>query len=122
MSRLEHLPALALVRRDAFSNDQWSMSGAQLLTAHYPGPEDYFSRDPSQQVLARRCRGERWLTLDESLAWFPRDQFDHVWLINPPPYDPALTAGLEPVWRNGRSALFRVVDRRRPVQRQEEAE
>ena len=43
-TRLEHLPALALVRRDAFSNDQWSMSGAQLLTARYPD---------AQLVLAR---------------------------------------------------------------------
>jgi hypothetical protein len=122
MSRLEHLPALALVRRDAFSNDQWSMSGAQLLTARYPRPNDWFSRDPSQQVLARRCRNERWLTLDESLAWFPRDRFSHVWLINPPPFDPALAAGLEPVWRSGRSVLYRVADRRPRASAQEEAE
>jgi hypothetical protein len=111
MSRVEHLPAFGLVRRDAFSNDQWSMSGAQLLTAQYPGPDNWFSRDPSQQVLARKCRGERWLTIDQSLAFFPRDKFDHVWLINVPAYDPALTKGLEPVWRNGSSALFRVADR-----------
>ena len=109
MTRLEHLPALALIRRDAFSNDQWSMSGAQLLTAHYPA-NDYFSRDPSQQVLGRRCRGERWLTLDQSLALFPRDKFDHVWLIAPPPFDPALARGLQPVWRSGTSLLYRVVD------------
>ncbi|HEY7809470.1 MAG TPA: hypothetical protein VIA98_03710 [Allosphingosinicella sp.] len=122
MSRLEHLPALALVRRDAFSNDQWSMSGAQLLTARYPSPDHWFSRDPSQQVLARHCRGERWLTLDESLAMFPRDKFDHVWLINPPPYDPALTSGLQEVWRSGRSVLYRVADRRPLAPAQEEAQ
>jgi hypothetical protein len=98
------------------------MSGAQLLTARYPGPTDWFSRDPSQQVLGRHCRGERWLTLNQSLAWFPRDRFDHVWLINPPPFDPALTAGLEPVWRSGTSALFRVADRRPPAARQEEVQ
>ncbi|HEX8578996.1 MAG TPA: hypothetical protein VF655_05305, partial [Allosphingosinicella sp.] len=120
MSRLEHLPALALVRRDAFSNDQWSMSGAQLLTARYPSPNHWFSRDPSQQVLARHCRGERWLTLDESLAMFPRGKFDHVWLINPPPYDPALTNGLQEVWRSGQSVLYRVADRRPLAPAQEE--
>jgi hypothetical protein len=122
MSRLEHLPALALVRRDAFSNDQWSMSGAQLLTAHYPSANNWFSRDPSQQVLGRRCRGERWLTLNEALASFPRDKFDHVWLISPPAHDPALTAGLQPVWRSGSSVLFRVADRRPLPMPQEEAE
>ena len=42
-TRLEHLPAIALVRRDAFSNDQWSMSGAQLLTARYPATNNWFS-------------------------------------------------------------------------------
>ena len=109
MQRLEHLPALALVRRDAFSNDQWSMSGAQLLTAHYPD-DGYFSRDPSQQVLDRPCPGERWLTLDESLARFPRDKFDYVWLINAPRHDPALSRGLRPVWQSGASVLYRVTD------------
>jgi hypothetical protein len=117
MTRLEHLPAIALVRRDAFSNDQWSMSGAQLLTARYPD-DGWFSRDPSQQVLARPCRGERWLTLDQSLAIFPRDKFDYVWLIQPPPHDPALAQGLRPVWQRGTSVLYRVADPR-PLEFQE---
>lgn len=111
MSRLEHLPALALVRRDAFSNDQWSMSGAQLLTARYPD-DGWFSRDPSQQVLARPCGAERWLTLDQSLILFPRDKFDYVWLLSPPRPDPALLRGLQPVWQSGASVLYRVVDKR----------
>ncbi|HEY0112250.1 MAG TPA: hypothetical protein VGB59_03765 [Allosphingosinicella sp.] len=110
MTRLEHLPALALVRRNAFSNDQWSMGGAQLLAARYPD-DGWFSRDPSQQVLGRRCRGERWLTLDESLRLLPRDKFDHVWLIRPPPFDPASAQGLQPIWRSGTSVLYRVTDR-----------
>ncbi|HEX9964258.1 MAG TPA: hypothetical protein VGB04_04665 [Allosphingosinicella sp.] len=109
-TRLEHLPAMALVRRDAFSNDQWSMSGAQLLTSRYPARNDWFSLDPSQQVLARPCRGERWLTLDRSLATFPRDKFTHVWLIRPPRPDPALLRGLQPVWQSGTSVLYRVAD------------
>ncbi len=33
-SRLEHLPRL-LERKLTFSNDQWSMASAQLLSAHY---------------------------------------------------------------------------------------
>ena len=111
-TRLEHLPALALVRRNAFSNDQWSMSGAQLLTARYPAPNAWFSRDPSQQVLGRRCRNENWVTLDQSLAAFPRDRFDYVWLISPPPFDPAFAQGLQEVWRSGTSVLYRVADRR----------
>ena len=119
MTRLEHLPALALVRKGAFSNDQWSMSGAQLLTAKYPD-DRWFSRDPSQQVLERPCRGERWLTLDQSLQRLPRGDFDYVWLIQPPAYDPRLVAGMQPVWQNGRSILYRIVDRASPEPRPEE--
>ena len=118
MSRLEHLPALALVRRNAFSNDQWSMEGAQLLTARYPD-NGWYSRDPSQQVVPRRCRGERWLSIEDALRGFPRDAFDYVWLIRPPPYDPQLTAGLKPVWRNGPSVLYQVIDRRPPAAAEE---
>ena len=113
MTRVEHLPAMALVRKSAFSNDQWSMEGAQLLTAVYPD-RGWFTRDPSQQVLGRPCRGERWLTLDQSLREFPRAAFDYVWLIRPPAYDPKLTTGMTPIWRRGTSVLYRVVDRTQP--------
>lgn len=116
MSRLEHLPAIALVRRDAFSNDQWSMPGAQLASATYPAAGGY-RRDPSQIVGARQCRGEIWRSIAASLQGFPRDAFDYVWLIQPPPHDSWLLAGLEPVWQDGTSGLYRVVDRRPPADR-----
>ena len=110
MSRLLHLPGLAISRRQAFSNDQWAMAGAQLLTVRY-WPGWPFTRDASQVVTVRRCRGEVWRTMNLALATFPRTGFDYVWLIQPPPYDPRLTSGLQPVWRSGRSVLYRVVDR-----------
>lgn len=110
MSRLHHLPALALVRREAFSNDQWSMAGAQLVTAIYPA-ETTFRHDPSQFVVAPDCRSAEWRTLDDTLRALPRDSFDYVWLIRPPPHDQRLLAGLTPLWRNGTSALYRVTDR-----------
>ncbi len=107
MSRLEHLPAFALVRRLAYSNDQWSMAGAQMLTPRYR-LAGAFAHDPSQIVTPSRCPGELWRRIDTALAEFPREAFDHVWLIQPPAYDPALERGLTPVWRDGDSALFRV--------------
>ena len=76
----------------------------------------------SQQVLAAPCRGEKWLTLDQSLALLPRAAFDYVWLIRPPPHDPRLTAGMEPVWRSGTSVLYRIVDRSPPPAPAEELE
>ena len=114
MSRLLHLPGLAIVRRGAFSNDQWTMAGAQLLTVRYMAGWP-FIRDPTQVVTRLRCRYEVWRPINVALATFPREAFDYVWLIQPPPYDPSLTRGLHPVWRNGRSVLYRVVDRTPPL-------
>jgi len=107
MTRLHHLPALAIVRREAFSNSQWAMAGAQLLTVRYREGAP-FIQDPSQIVTTRKCRREQWLPVNEALARFPRGAFDYLWMIRPPPYDPALTAGLRPVWRSGSSVLLRV--------------
>jgi hypothetical protein len=107
MHRLDHLPALALVRREAFSNDQWSVPGAQMLQTRYAAAEP-FARDPSQIVRLRDCPINRWRRLDESLRLFPRGAFDYLWLINPPAYDSRLTASLQPVWRGGASILFRI--------------
>jgi len=107
MTRLHHLPALAIVRREAFSNDQWTMAGAQLLSAKERGVR-YFDSDPSQVVIPVGCRSRNWLNIEASLRSFPRHAFDYVWLIDPPPFDPAVAPDLQPVWRSGSSVLYRV--------------
>jgi hypothetical protein len=117
MSRRLHLPAMAIARRHAFSNDQWTMAGAQLLAVRYQAGWPYI-RDPTEVVTSRRCPREVWRTLDTSLATFPRDAFDYVWIMDPPDYDATLTAGLIEVWRDGRSVLYRV-DRSLPAAPQE---
>jgi hypothetical protein len=113
MSRLEHLPAIALVRKHAYSNDQWQMPGGQLLSSRLEGAAGW-RYDPAQQVTKEPCKGEYWRTIDEALRTFPRQAFDYVWLIEPPEYDAALTKGLQPVWRSGSSVLYRVADRTPP--------
>lgn len=107
MSRLLHIPGLAIVRNHAFSNDQWTMAGAQLLHVRYR-PGWPFIRDATQVVTAYRCPHEVWRPIELALEIVPRDAFDYIWLINPPPYDPKLTWGLEPIWRSGTSVLYRV--------------
>jgi hypothetical protein len=106
-SRLEHLPGLAVVRREAFSNDQWVMAGAQLLTVRYPAGGGFVA-DPSQMVIAEVCPGKPWRTLDEALRRIPRDAFDYVWLIAPPRHNPSGLRGMTPVWRDGTSVLYRI--------------
>jgi hypothetical protein len=61
------------------------------------------------------------MTIDQSLAWFPRRAFDYVWLINPPRYDASLAADLRPVWRAGRSVLYKVPEKQPPLAEREAA-
>ncbi|MES2336749.1 MAG: hypothetical protein V4537_01480 [Pseudomonadota bacterium] len=107
MTRLQHIPGMAMVRRLAYTNDQWSMPGAQLLTVKYQ-PARRYAHDPSQIVTSTQCPTEWWRPVSISLVRFPRDAFDYVWLISPPNYDKRLEQGLIPVWRDGTSALFRI--------------
>ncbi len=106
LNRNWHLPAMATVRRTAFSNDQWEMAGAQLLRSRKLDA-GWFRADPSQVVVAGRCRN-KWKTLDWSLANLPRAAFDHVWLIDPPRFDPRRLAGMTLVWSGGANALYRI--------------
>ena len=107
MSRMEHMAALALERRAAFSNDQWSMPGAQLLTVRYAAARG-FSHDPSEIVTPFQCSREWWRPINRALLLFPRDAFDYVWMIRPPSHDQRMLQGLVPVWRSGTSVLYRV--------------
>lgn len=105
--RLEHIAAFAIMRRQAFSNDQWQVSGTSFMTVtkdDAPG----FVADPSQLVTDRQCRGGEWLPVNTALAKLPRAAFDYVWLVDPPRYDVRLTAGMTPVWSNGTDRLYRI--------------
>jgi len=105
--RNSHLGAMVIVRRDGFSNDQWLLEGVNLLDLKYRAA-GYFAADPSQLVRPNHCRDPLHRTIDESLAALPRNDFDYVWLVDVPPYDPALVAGLQPVWRGPGSILYRL--------------
>ncbi len=102
-----HLGAMVIVRRDGFSNDQWLLEGVNLLDLKYRAA-GYFAADPSQLVRPNRCRDPLHRTIDDSLAALPRNDFDYVWLIDVPPYDHSLIAGLQPVWRGPGSILYRL--------------
>jgi hypothetical protein len=99
--RLEHLPGLLIVRREAFSNDQWTIAGSHLLSVKAP-----YRRyvDPSQMV-SQACEG---VSVEAAIASSRLEQFDFVWLIAPPRYDPAVTRGWREVWRSGSSVLFQL--------------
>lgn len=107
--RLEHLGAMAIVRKEAFVNGQWTMPGAQLLSITY-APAKGYAEDPTQVMRPRRCRAPRARSIESSVALFPRDAFDYLWLINAsrdhwPSNDPSLKL----VWNGGeRGALYQI--------------
>jgi hypothetical protein len=103
--RNSHLGAMVIVRRQGFSNDQWLLEGVNLLDLKYRSA-GYFAADPSQLVRPVGCRDWLHRTINQSLASLPRDDFDYVWLIDVPPYDPKTTAGMRVVWRGPGSILY----------------
>jgi hypothetical protein len=106
MLRNGHLGAMVIVRRDGFSNDQWLLEGVNLLDLKYTAA-GYFAADPSQLVRPNHCIDPLHRMIDDSLANLPRHDFDYVWLIDVPPYDPATVADMKPVWRGPGSILYK---------------
>ena len=105
LPRNSHLGAMAIVRRHAFSNDQWAIEGANLLQVKFQdaGP---FMADPSQLVRPAQCPTDRLLSVDQALAAIPRNSFDYLWTIDVPPHDAELLAGMRLLWRGPGSALY----------------
>ena len=103
--RRDHLPAMAIVRRDVFTNEQWDLAGQQLLRIRNPAARPYLA-DPSQLVYPTICAvmGSRF---GEAIRTFPRAGFTHVWTIGFPP-GAAHSPDLQLIWTNGNSALYRV--------------
>lgn len=101
--RFDHLPALAIIRRDAFTNDQWTVDTAQALRVIKPDAGAY-RNDPSQLIYPLYCRREG-SDLQVAVRTFNRAAFDYVWVLK----GSASAADLMPIWSNGHSTLYRVV-------------
>ena len=107
MPRDTHLPAMAIVRRHAFSNDQWTIEGANLLSVRYR-EAGHFIADPSQIVRTPSCASNEVWSTGRALKAIPRDAFDYLWLVDVPPHDPQLLSGMRPIWRGEGSLLYAV--------------
>ncbi len=108
MWRNSHIGGLVVVRKQGFSNDHWDVPGAKLLTVTY-APAGLFRYDPSNLVRDPGCRLGTAHPIGPMLRLLPAQAFDYLWLVDPPPFDPALVAGFQKVWAgpNG-SALYRL--------------
>ncbi|WP_420138519.1 hypothetical protein [Sphingomonas sp.] len=108
-SRMDHLGAMAIVRREAFANGQWTDPGAQLVRIKY-APAKGYAEDPTEILRPHRCRDRRTKPYPEGINNLPHDAFDYVWLIDIPRARWNSFPGLEPIWTGGRSGiLYRVL-------------
>ena len=81
--RLQHLGGMAIVRRDAFVNDQWDAEALQLLSVNHPAAQP-FTTSPSERVSLEPCGRDNPLYLPDALRLVPRQAFDYVWLLDVP--------------------------------------
>ena len=105
MLRNGHLGAMVIVRREGFANDQWVIEGVNLMDLKYT-KAGYFAADPSQLVRPNHCIDLLHRQIDQSLATLPRNDFDYVWLIDPPAYNPETVADMKLIWRGPGSFLY----------------
>ncbi len=107
-SRIDHLPALAMVRRDAFINSQWAIPGGQgLIPLAARGTA--FNADPSQILNHRRnCSAPLPQLIAARAALIPRDRFDMLWIIDVDTRALPALPRAERVYSDDRTALYRL--------------
>lgn len=110
--RIVHLPSMAIVRRDAFANDQFDMPGAQLVEVG-PSIPRAFAYHSSEQVRLPGCDRPEPL-LSDRIAELPRDSFDQLWLLGVDPANRPKEKWLKPLWFDERSVLYAIV-RQKPA-------
>ncbi|MGB4333592.1 MAG: hypothetical protein WBJ41_01940 [Chromatiaceae bacterium] len=110
--RLNHIDAMAIVRRDAFTNGQWSIKGSHRVLP-LGGAGTSFDADPSQFISGENCNpplnpDEQMAALHRRIAQIPPDRFDYLWAIN---FDPRLIApqpGLISLYADDLTSLYRL--------------
>lgn len=110
--RLNHIDAMAIVRRDAFTNSQWSIKGSHRVLP-LGGAGTPFNADPSQFIPSESCNpplnpDEQRAALQRRIAQIPPDHFDYFWVIN---FDPRLIApqpGLIRLYADDLTSLYRL--------------
>lgn len=105
--RLDHLDGIAIARRDVFTNAQWDVPGAQLLTPIGARGTRY-NADPSQLIRRPDCPADLRPVLASKIASFPRDRFDRVWVIGFRPETLPRYPGLTPLFADDQTILYRI--------------
>lgn len=95
-----HLSGYALARRGAFSNDQWQVPGAQLLTVHHPEVKPYMTA-PAPKVGTADCGPLKDM---HTVARNIPQVTTHLWVIWPSSPEPL--EGWKSTSKSGESVLY----------------
>jgi hypothetical protein len=106
--RNQHLASLAVVRRSAFVNTSWKVSGDELVIPT-GALRTSFNADPSQFVSdIDDCPTDLRPRLAQRIAEVPRGIFDYVWVFGFAPASLPRYDGLRPLYADGASVLYAV--------------
>ena len=95
-----HVGGYAVVRRDAFTNTNFSVTGLHMLGVKLNTP---LRADPSQHLWVGDEPGAR---LADQISALPLGDFDFVWsLVRPEEFEPP---GLTAVYRDESTTLLRI--------------
>ena len=106
LNRNTHMGSMGIVRREAFSNDQWVLPGSVAVEIHYPAAGRY-EHDGSQMLSNSACAPNM---LPQYMRGLPTAAFDYVWLISAPPMPAEQLARWRLVYAAPGTALYRRVD------------
>lgn len=105
---LTMLPAMSVVRREAFSNSQWEEDAGHTLVLKY------WHEQPSivggeTTIQDFDAAGQSTGALERLIAAEPLQRFDYVWIVNIHRAAPPQSERLDLVGQTARTALYRVV-------------
>jgi hypothetical protein len=101
------LPAMSVVRRDAFSNSQWEEDAGHTLVLRY-WHELPYAVGGETTVSDLDDAGQSTGALNRLIAAEPLERFDFVWIINTHRAGPVRSSDLVLVDQTRRTALYRV--------------
>jgi hypothetical protein len=105
LPRSDHLGSMAIIRKEAFVNDQWFLPGSVSLVVNYPQAGAYAS-DPSQMLPYDLCGPP---AVRQWIAGLPPKAFDYVWLLDTFPLPPSYSDRWRLVAERPGSRLYRKV-------------
>lgn len=105
LPRNDHLGSIAIVRKEAFVNDQFYLPGSVSVVIHYPQAGSYAAA-PSQHLSYDVC-GQQGVEL--WMSGLPAAAFDYVWMLDTDPMPPAYADRWRLVAEKPGSRLYRKI-------------